>query len=769
MIKHYLKVGLRNLLKYKSQSILSAICLAIGIVVFSLMFFFIQYVNHSADFSDYERRIHFTLSSDPSGTGSFFYLYDIQRLEEHPILGIDSLAIHSFSDQAEVNVIDKDQQEKPFIIHYKCTSPFFFSYYQMPLMYGNRLPTKPDEIIISKDFAHKICGSDIPIGMAVHMVNDQGITDNQITDFVIVNVISDNKKALDLDADCYFALETHSGTPLTVDSRLTKTASLSQVKKQLEKMTWERGEETMHIEAYSVAQRQAEKGEALVQILILFISSLILLSGLINFLKFIIQMFFNRQRELALRKCIGSNMQGLFSLLFAEVLWMMSFALLFSFVLTEALISVAKIYIPQDEFPEFSILKVYILQFIIYIALLFISLLVIGATIYRLRKVSLIHFVTHNHKRHLFRNIMIGVQLGISMFFVGGVLVVNLSYGELFGQMYNPINSEQESRIISLSVNSQRMKQNMEAILSDISVLPEITDKTSSAFSINMNSYTYMTYGKTDRFKSTVAVSTGDPHYFSFFQIPMDGQVVGTEAEGNVYISENFQTQLEKDSVQGIVTLDDKNYTIAGVYKALYKEYKKDPGMVGSVFLPSTSASAYYFKVSPTGNVEECIQKITDICRRYVPLSLPVNIQALDDTKQTLDGTLDMMRNGLILLAFISILLVVLSVYSAISMDTVSRQKEVAVRKINGATPRIIAMLFGKTYIIVFLFTFLFVYPLLRIIMIHAMGKSGITCVYDWNWGITLFFVIALLLSLVTGYKIYRIMNVNPASIIKNE
>lgn len=767
MIKHYLKVGLRSLLKYKGQSILSVICLAIGIVVFSLVFFFIQYLNYSTDFTDYEQRIQFTLSSEQTGAGSFFYQYDIQRLEEHHLLGIDSLAIHSFSDQAEMNVIGKDQQEKPFIIHYKCANPFFFSYYQLPLMYGDRLPVKSDEIVISQEFAKKICGKDTPVGMAVHMVEDQGITDNQIKDFVIVNVISDNKKELDLDADCYFALESHSGTPLSVSGRLTKDASLSSVKKQLEKITWERGEETMRADAFSVAQRQKERGGA--QVLMLFISSLILISGLINFLKFIIQMFFNRQRELALRKCIGSNTKGLFSLLFAEVLWMMTFALLFSFVVTEVLISVAKVYIPQDEFPEFSLLKVCVLQLIVYISLLLISLLVIGVPIYRLRHISLIHFVMRSNKRHLVRNIMIGLQLGISMFFVGGVLVINLSYSVLFGKMYNPISSEEESHIISLSVNSQRMKQNMEAILSDISALPDITDRTSSTLPINVNSYTYMTYGNTDRFKATVAVSTGDPHYFSFFQIPMDGKVVGTGAEGNVYISEDFQTQLKKDSVQGVVTLDDKNYNIAGVYKALYKEYKKKPHMAGSVFLPSANASAYYFKISSTGNVDECIQKITDICRRYVPLSLPVNIQSLDNTKQTLDGTLDMMRNGLVLLAFISILLVVLSVYSAISMDTINRQKEVAIRKINGATPRIIAMLFGKTYIIVFLSTFTIVYPLLRTIMIHAMGKSGIVCVYDWSWGITLFIVIALLLLFVTGYKIYRIIRVNPATIIKNE
>lgn len=58
-----------------------------------------------------------------------------------------------------------------------------------------------------------------------------------------------------------------------------------------------------------------DKELTMVQFLILFIASLILVSGLINFLKFIIQMFYNRQREVALRKCMGSEKKGLFLLL----------------------------------------------------------------------------------------------------------------------------------------------------------------------------------------------------------------------------------------------------------------------------------------------------------------------------------------------------------------------------------------------------------------------------------------------------------------------
>ena len=43
MITHYLTVAIRNLLKYKSQSIVSILGLAIGFVCFALSAFWIEY------------------------------------------------------------------------------------------------------------------------------------------------------------------------------------------------------------------------------------------------------------------------------------------------------------------------------------------------------------------------------------------------------------------------------------------------------------------------------------------------------------------------------------------------------------------------------------------------------------------------------------------------------------------------------------------------------------------------------------------------------
>ena len=132
-------------------------------------------------------------------------------------------------------------------------------------------------------------------------------------------------------------------------------------------------------------------------------------------------------------------------------------------------------------------------------------------------------------------------------------------------------------------------------------------------------------------------------------------------------------------------------------------------------------------------------------------------------------GTVALLQTASLLLAIVSILLLILSIYSGISMDVVNRQKEVAIRKINGATPKVIALLFGKIYLIIYLSVFVIIYPLVRLVLIGIAQKSSLKCIYSWNWGILLFFTMALLIFLVTAYKIYKVMHLNPASVLIKE
>ena len=156
MIIHYLKISLRNLLKYKTHSLISALCLAVGIVCYTLVCFFIQEINRQEDLPNSEQRVRIEVNQRQS---SFFRAKEIQRLIEQSIMGLECLTIQSYNNSTEIEVIDNEQRNLPFLIQYRGVNGNFFSYNAKKLLYGNQLPKAPDEVVLSQKFARKACGT----------------------------------------------------------------------------------------------------------------------------------------------------------------------------------------------------------------------------------------------------------------------------------------------------------------------------------------------------------------------------------------------------------------------------------------------------------------------------------------------------------------------------------------------------------------------------------------------------------------------------------
>ena len=174
----------------------------------------------------------------------------------------------------------------------------------------------------------------------------------------------------------------------------------------------------------------------------------------------------------------------------------------------------------------------------------------------------------------------------------------------------------------------------------------------------------------------------------------------------------------------------------------------------------------YYCRSAPPADSAETIQKMNNIIHKYAPSTLPSSLHQLTDEKFNRLAHIETTGVLATVLAFISILLVVFSIYSAISLDTQNRQKEMAIRKINGATPKDIAILFGKSYALIFVLSYLFVYPLGRYLLTQVFYVDAGS---NWDWPIIVLVVMVALIVSVTAYKIREIMHINPALIVKKE
>ncbi|MBR5205339.1 MAG: ABC transporter permease [Bacteroidaceae bacterium] len=746
---HYIKVAIRNLWKYKVNTLISWMCLAIGITCFCMTGLMMKVINGFLyEYPAYERRVQ------------IFYINNLEqlkRLEEQHLSAFELLSYHSFSSQDEVIAINGDGKELPLIAWKKNVSSNHFDYQNIRLRYNHPLET-PDEVVISASFAKKAFGKVNPIGLTIRQGKDP-------KGYRIVDIAEEDKfQSIDI-ADIYFSTATDPNGFLMAEAILNENISQAEANKQLEQIHIPQGAKTIHPTAFLKTNKSQE--ERLTGILVHVIGILILLSGLINFLKFIIQSFYNRQRELAIRKCMGSSTLNLLGLLLAEIFCMLTASALLSFLISEVTFK----YISSN--PQLTnllgldintdiMLMVYGMQCRIYFILLCICLLIALFPVYRLRRASIIHFVRQRNGKHLFRNIMIGIQLAVSMFFLGSTFVAYLYVQERNSLIYNPLSKEEKERTIFFQIDNSYLQKNQEAIISEIRELPNISEYCS------IDKYRGIELNDSIGQRYSLDIIYADTRYVDFFHIPVNNQTSSADLESGIYISEMTQKFLNSNELNnGRITLPEQTLDIAGIIPGTYNYDSHGIRQAGSALVITPEGNyIHYFRITPHADMASTIQEMKDIIGKYVPLTLPLKLYPLTDPMTNPMRIFEVIGELAFIFAFISILLVVLSIHSAISLDTQNRQKEVAIRKINGATPRNIAYLFGKNYALILISAFVIVYPLGRLLTTHVLSLNA---GYRWDWPILLFLCISALVIAVTAYKIREIMHINPATIIKKE
>jgi len=760
MILHYLKVALRNLWKYRTHSLISVLCLAVGITFFTVMSMFVARLGLYRDLPGYEHRAMIRKEI------GFLNMGDLERLQAMNMPELEDIIVGAhYSSQAEMTVIDRNGRELPYLAWYRLVNGAYFPGYDFEHIDGKIDLLAEDEVVVTEAFARRIMGEENPIGLTLHK---PARAKGEIENFRIVGVVKgENSFNFNFDYDqteVYFPMSYDKRVPASVEKILKPGVGIREFNERLNSVRTDMSDERSKLSAYLIKDRHSKN--IYVESFGYFIASLILLSGIVNFLKFIIQMFYNRQRELAIRKCVGSSTAGTFCLLFAECFCMMTVAGLFSMALSELCYVFAGYYLPSVVLGSISLPDMYLSNLKVYWVVLVVCMFITLYPVWRMRRATIIHMVMVGTRRHVFRNVMIGVQMAISLFFIGGTCVTGMALNEVIKGGANYLTEEEEGRIILMNINTGTFHKNREAVISEIRTLPEVEAHTVMTHEADGTTWLWpYQHGNTSY---EVSIMMGHPDYFDFFRVPMEGKKVEAEPGSNwIYVSQKFHERLLADSVSGTVNLNHTDYQIAGIYPELYKE-KGNKRTIGSAFIVLPNEVKYYIRIHPKADVHDAMDKITSICRKYVPETLPLEIRLLTDKKGTGESIQNSIFYGMMILAFISILVVILSVYSAISMDTVSRQKEVAIRKINGATPKIIAWMFGRTYIITYLIVFLILYPISRSLLIITMG-SEFEVVYRLDWPIFLFFGMALLIFLVTAFKIWQIMHINPATIIKKE
>ena len=163
MIYHYLKIAFRNLIKYKTQSIVSIVGLAIGFICFALSALWIRYEMTYDTFHEGAERIYlagnkFELQGDGFSYFSPNLLADYIKTNCPEVEKV----CHIRYDSSRKPMKYKDTEYKMLQMEIDST---FISMFNISVLDGkSRLILDKNEIAITEEIAKQIFGKENPIG-----------------------------------------------------------------------------------------------------------------------------------------------------------------------------------------------------------------------------------------------------------------------------------------------------------------------------------------------------------------------------------------------------------------------------------------------------------------------------------------------------------------------------------------------------------------------------------------------------------------------------
>lgn len=783
MLLHYIKIAVRQLLKYKLHTAVSLLCMSLGLVLFGFV----------GSLFELDKELTRIIDFMPQKDGNTYTLQgeEIEQILNADIEGLEDIKASLASGYAKCYEVGKE--DEPYEVS---IIPVNSQYFRYASVVGSKTLNK-GEIIINEELAKGMYGDDSPIGKQLVITEREFFEIDQYLEYIDISytIVGVAKNEL-RNNDRTIYVPFNENVACMVSATLSKGYRLKDVQKTLDKMQIFRSEtgEPLKINLVSAVNYSSVLFS---RIIISFFALLIFITGIVGFMRFFIQMLDTRHRELVLRKCVGSNNKGLNLLLATEVVIMLSLVFIFSIVITELLYKSINDYSFHNVLGYFGSTFADVIKrqvIVIIFALVFCLLIILfyvrrigGKTVLKVMKSK-----PHTNKKH---------YLLLSMQFAVSVILCVLVGASLFSIK---INSSLVKKYLSLKEMDRIMyvdwhgEEHWDEIRAELEHLPEVEMScVLQVEEIIKQNYSFRDILVGSDTITVQGVSAGDPRYFELLNIPMEGKLVKPEQNNYVYVNRTLYDKLSKQSgFDGTIQVSGTSQ----LYYRIIKNFNIDSysfttlQIAGVIDITPSAAPTFLFdsgfdevegvtfKVQESPNANTCLYKIKDgvdiedakksfesVYRKYIPKS--IDIASFKTVKDVVLSEEESIRSLLLVsisLAFISLVMLVLSVYSTIALDAARRQKEVAIRKINGASRQDILMQTIKPYLKTYTITFIVVYIAMLSVWENVSDVS-MPVLLVTLYGIVVYLFTTGLVALTVWKEVKTIMLVNPADAIRRE
>ena len=794
MLLHNLKVALRNILKYKVQTLGSILSLAIGMVTLATVHSFLQNfrmasINHEP-YYDRVYNLRFDSIQKRQSDHSIRINGDIVRavkanggprcIEQGPYAPNGMLT----GGWAEFTLNGNTRRKTPLdAVPLDRNYPNFVGI-RSAITGENIKVLGPHDAIINEKQAKQIFGDKNPVGASIRLSKDYGNYQLRLVDvYQDLSLTEQNSSALfyspweleDMDPEQFYAVNLYvvlkeGCTPQQLKAEVNSRLKPLGLKVKTEKLKDRLSEE------YSTV--------AIAGSITYLIGSLILLAAIIGFLRMQTQLFWMRRREISLRITNGATRLQLFSMFATEVVMIVLVAYLVAVLMGAWICD----YLAKPQFAEITselgtISHLYLYSLVIGLVVMMLCLAIIWIVLSRICKHSqaLESGMRRSHN-HWFRNTMLGVQVMISMFFLGVTFCLLCWVGKMADFNHIPDDERAYKQSLFLQTNAA---ENVQRLRDKLIHLPQVERWIPYSYGfwkvneLAENEEFSKAVWKDDLFVSYSNVTnykiqmTSDTSYLDFFKIKVNWKPKANRKKC-ILVNEELYKLMRQYHVapNDILTVDEMDsYQIAGTFQSVPYEGSMKTDIYSFIVIDPKEAygATHYILVAKPGEYKEMQVAVDRTIQKLEPAVVKPMSSNLRYYMAREMFALEILQNIAWILAIVSLAICLISIFSTVMLDTQTRKKEVAIRKVNGALTRDITKLFGRTYLVITLIAMVF--AVVAMLLFHIVLSKMFDMVE-----INPVFPIILSIVIVVGFiaaiiacQVRKIMKVDPSEILAKE
>lgn len=794
MLLHNLKVALRNILKYKVQTLGSILSLAIGMVTLAVVHSFLQNfrmasINHEP-YYDRVYNLRFDSIQKRQSENSIRINGDIVRavkanggprcIEQGPYAPNGMLT----GGWAEFTLNGKTRRKMQLdAVPLDRNYPNFVGI--RSAITGEKIKVLgPHDAIINEKQAKQIFGDKNPVGASIRLSKDYGNYQLRLVDvYQDLSLTEQNSSALfyspweleDMDLNQFYAVALYvvlkeGCTPQQLKAEVNSRLKPLGLKVKTEKLKDRLSEE------YSTV--------AIACSITYLIGSLILLAAIIGFLRMQTQLFWMRRREISLRITNGATRLQLFSMFATEVLVIVLVAYFVAVLMGSWICD----YLAKPQFAEITselgtVSHLYLYSLVIGLVVMMLCLAIIWIVLSRIcKRTQALESGMRRSHNHWFRNTMLGVQVMISMFFLGVTFCLLCWVGKIAEFNHVPDDERAYEQSLFLQTNAAENGQRLRDKLIHLPQVERWMPYSWGFWKVNelaeneefskaaWQGDPYASYGNVTNYCFRI---TSDTSYLDFFKIKVNWKPKANRKKC-ILVNEELYKQMRQHHVapNDILTVDEMDsYQIAGTFQSIPYQGSFKTDIYSFIVIDPKEAydARHYILVAKPGEYKEMQIAVDRMIQKLEPAVVKPMSSNLRDYMARSMFALEILQNIAWILAIVSLAICLISIFSTVMLDTQTRKKEVAIRKVNGALTKDITQLFGRTYLVITLIAMVF--AVVAILLFHIVLSQMFNMVE-----INPVFPIILSVVIVVGFiaviiacQVRKIMKVDPSEILAKE